>query len=311
MSDKKNKCALLIGIDYVGDKYELDGCINDVHNMQKLIKTFGFEDIKILKDRGNKNRATYPYSRTIITEIDKMCDDRKNFHMFLHYAGHGVISTDVNGDEKYKKDECIVPLDYSKGFITDDVLSLLIRDLHKSSRLDIVFDCCHSGAILDLPYNFKYINGKIKQKSVSNSSGNIFFKNRECGEIVVFSGCLDGQIAKEITWKNKEGACTGAMRRYLAMNKDASLYDILYHVNKMLIKKGIRNQNITLSTNIRMTIEDLKKRKFFNDGYPVYQKPKNKLPVEPAEPKLKNNRQEYLKRHLHDKNPTLWKYYFE
>ena len=51
-------------------------------------------------------------------------------------------------------DETIYPIDHQQqGVIIDDQLHLaLVRPLPAGCRLTAVFDCCHSGTVLDLPY---------------------------------------------------------------------------------------------------------------------------------------------------------------
>lgn len=261
MSEKR---ALLIGIDYVGDRYELNGCVNDIDNMNSLIKSFGYNDIKILKDRGNRNNNSQPYGYNIKLELDKLCDGEPNQQLYAHYAGHGMGVRDDDGDEIDGQDECLVPKDYKRGLLRDDDIALLIRDLHKTSKLNMCFDCCHSGTICDLPYNYEYKNGKIV-RTYSKVKNNPFLNKKDVGEIIVISGCLDSQTAKEISWsyRNTEGAFTGSLRRYLQTNKKANCHDLLIALNKTISSKKVSNQTIVLSSNVNMSLDDLKKRIFF------------------------------------------------
>jgi hypothetical protein len=255
----------LIGIDYVGDRYELNGCVNDINNMNSLISSLGFKDIKVLKDRGNLNTSSHPTAHNIKLELDRLCNGKPNQQLYAHYAGHGIGTPDNNGDEIDGRDECLVPKNYTRGYIRDDDIALLIRDLHKTSKLDMCFDCCHSGTICDLPYNYEYRNGKVI-RTYSKASANPFLNRNDIGEIVVMSGCLDKQTSKEIRWLSgqKEGAFSGALRRYLTLNKNASCYDILVSINRTVASKGVRDQTVVISSNVDMSLEDLKKRKFFN-----------------------------------------------
>lgn len=256
-----NKLALLIGIDYVGDRYQLSGCVNDIDNMNSLIKTIGFNNIKVLKDRNNKDRKTYPYADNIITELNNICSNKINSHIYIHYAGHGIGIADNNGDEKDGKDECIVPLDYHKTLIRDDLIASVIKNLDKSSTLHIAFDCCHSGSICDLPYNF-IPNGNTIIKTYEKECAKETYKNS--GKIIMISGCLDNQTSKEIYWKKSEGAFTGSLRRYLMSTYNNNCYDMLIELNKTLRQKRVSNQIIKISTNFDISVEDLKKLKFLN-----------------------------------------------
>lgn len=253
-----NKLALLIGIDYVGDLYQLSGCVNDIDNMNNLIKSKGFNNIKILKDRNNRDKKSYPYANNIVNELNNICKNN-NSHIYVHYAGHGIGIIDNNGDENDGKDECLVPLDYHKTLISDDVIASILRKLDKSSTLHIAFDCCHSGSICDLPYNF-IPNGNKIVKTYEKDCTKEIYKNS--GKIIMISGCLDSQTSKEISWKKSEGAFTGSLRRYLMSTKNNNCYDMLLELNRTIKQKGVRNQNIKISTNFDISIDDLKKLKF-------------------------------------------------
>ena len=253
------KLALLIGIDYVGDLYQLSGCVNDIDNMNNLIKTLGFNDIKILKDRNNRDKKTYPYADNIINELKNVCNNKKNSQIYVHYAGHGIGVMDNNGDEKDGKDECLVPLDYHKTLIRDDLIASILSKLDKSSTLHISFDCCHSGSICDLPYNFVPDGNKIV-KTYEKDCNRELYKNS--GKIIMISGCLDNQTSKEVSWTKSEGAFTGSLRRYLSSTQNNNCYDMLMELNKTIRQKGVRNQNIKISTNFDMSVDDLKKLKF-------------------------------------------------
>jgi len=65
-------------------------------------------------------------------------------------------------DEVDKQDETIVPLDYEQaGQITDNELhQVLVEPLPAGVRLTCIFDSCHSGTVVDLPYTYR-CDGKI------------------------------------------------------------------------------------------------------------------------------------------------------
>ena len=63
------KKSLLIGINYFGQVGQLNGCINDVANVKKLIMSRGFLDstthMKVLTD-DNRNPANQPTRQNIL-----------------------------------------------------------------------------------------------------------------------------------------------------------------------------------------------------------------------------------------------------
>ena len=75
----------------------------------------------------------------------------------LHHAGHGGSKRDTSGDEADGMDETILPLDFQRaGEILDDELhAILVRPLVRGVRLTAIFDSCHSGSVMDLPFSYK------------------------------------------------------------------------------------------------------------------------------------------------------------
>ena len=68
-SGQGKKKSLLIGINYFGQAGQLSGCINDVNNVKKLIKSRGFSEstthMRVLTD-DNRNPANQPTRRNIL-----------------------------------------------------------------------------------------------------------------------------------------------------------------------------------------------------------------------------------------------------
>ena len=64
---------------------------------------------------------------------------------------------DDSYDEADGYDETLIPLDYeTSGQIRDDdLLRMLVIPMGAGVFVTSVMDCCHSGTVLDLPYNFK------------------------------------------------------------------------------------------------------------------------------------------------------------
>jgi len=58
----------------------------------------------------------------------------------------------------------------------------------------VMFDCCHSGTMLDLAYNWDTGTGWTRSASAKTGSG--------CTGVVFLSGCQDKETAQELTWTN-------------------------------------------------------------------------------------------------------------
>lgn len=113
--------AILIGINYVGQKGELRGCHNDVKNIKNyLTAVHGFpeSDMLVLMDDG---RHHSPTRRNIEDAFHRIVQySRDGDIVFIHFSGHGSRVVDVSGDESDGYDETIIPLDYkSAGQIID------------------------------------------------------------------------------------------------------------------------------------------------------------------------------------------------
>lgn len=67
----------------------------------------------------------------------------------FYFAGHGLQLADNGDDEADRRDECLLTADGQ--MLLDDDLYLLITRLKPNCQATFVFDCCHSGTVLDLP----------------------------------------------------------------------------------------------------------------------------------------------------------------
>merc|ERR1711908_181630 len=105
------------------------------------------ENIMVLRDNGTDYSADKAW---ILWALKKMVDDAGDGDVcFLHYSGHGGQTADAGGSEIDGMDEFICPSD--GGIITDDELKGIVEGLYyKNCVLFGLFDCCHSGTMLDL-----------------------------------------------------------------------------------------------------------------------------------------------------------------
>ncbi|KAI0070425.1 hypothetical protein K474DRAFT_1670108 [Panus rudis PR-1116 ss-1] len=167
--------ALCIGINYLGQQAELQGCINDARNMQRFLHEFFHyqpEDVVILSDDA-KNPRQIPTKRNMIEAMQWLVRDAKpNDSLFFHYSGHGGQTKDTDGDEADGYDEVIYPVDFkTAGHIVDDMMhDIMVRPLPPGCRLTAIFDSCHSGSALDLPYIYS-TEGKIKEPNLAAEAG--------------------------------------------------------------------------------------------------------------------------------------------
>ncbi|KAI8806407.1 caspase domain-containing protein [Cladochytrium replicatum] len=275
------KKALLIGINYFGQKGELKGCINDVKNIRNfLCNIYRFpsdsNSMLILTDDQNDWRFR-PTRDNITSGMSWLAQGaRPGDSLVLHYSGHGAQQADRDMDESDGMDETICPLDYTtKGMITDDEMNnLVVRSLPAGVRLTAIFDSCHSGSVLDLPFTY-LPTGQLKTSSAVKKlassaqdalmkfathdvvgAGMSLFKglqstmnhdgNKErqmlakgsAADVVMLSGCKDSQTSAD-TYQQGFGA-TGAMS--YAIVKALSMYPNESYAQMLTLIRDILRQ---------------------------------------------------------------------
>lgn len=167
--------ALLVGINYFGQSGQLSGCINDVHNVSSyLIENFGYQrrDMVILTDDQQEPNGQ-PTKINIERAMRWLVEGAQaNDSLFFHYSGHGGSTKDLNGDEDDGNDEVIYPVDYTTaGHIVDDEMhEIMVNPLQAGVRLTCIFDSCHSGSALDLPYMYN-TSGVVKEPNLAKEAG--------------------------------------------------------------------------------------------------------------------------------------------
>jgi len=154
--------ALLIGINYTGTKHELSGCINDVNNVSRyLVECRGFPhdpaSMVILTDNHHDPRCI-PTGHNMLAAFHWLVSgNNPGDSIFLHYSGHGGQVPDPDGDRESGYDDTICPVDFERnGQIDSDTLHrALVTPLAPGVRLTVIFDCCHSGTAIELPYVYR------------------------------------------------------------------------------------------------------------------------------------------------------------
>ncbi|KAJ5610142.1 hypothetical protein N7510_006861 [Penicillium lagena] len=158
------KKALLIGINYTGSKHQLNGCINDAMNVREyLLRERGFSpdprDMVILTDTPqNRGSPFFPTGANMLAAFRWLVTgNNPGDSVWLSYSGHGSQVRDPDGDRDSGFDDTICPIDFEQnGQITSDTLhKVIVSPMNPRCRLTILFDCCHSGSAVELPYVFR------------------------------------------------------------------------------------------------------------------------------------------------------------
>ena len=199
----KNKKALLIGINYIGTTSELNGCINDTNSISDILTSkynFTAESISKITDETTQK----PTRDTILSSFKSFIESGEEGDLlFFSYSGHGSSTIDRNNDENDGKDEMIITSDL-KGILDDELKTIIQTYLKKNVTLFALFDCCFSGTVLDLKY--QYLDSLENNHFTQNISQTETF-----GNVIMISGCNDNQTSADAYLNAKyQGAMTWA-----------------------------------------------------------------------------------------------------
>lgn len=188
--------ALVVGINYINsNQSQLKGCINDAVFMNSLLQKAGFDVVVLRDDRDD----LMPTARRIVDEMYQLITwsrNGKSREIAFHFSGHGVGITDMSGDETDGRDECIVGCDNI--IIRDDTIHRLLRMMPPDAKATLIMDCCHSGTLVDLPYQLGR-HAPAKERVIQ-------------ADVIMMSGCMDAQTSADtIDLRPKYQCHSGAM----------------------------------------------------------------------------------------------------
>jgi hypothetical protein len=244
IKNKTNNSALLIGINYTGTNNELYGCINDTNSINSLISDKNFKKISILTD----NTVKKPNRNNILAEFQNLLiNSQSGDVLLLFYSGHGSYILDKNNNEKTGNDQLIVPCDLN-GILDDELKNIIQLNLKKDVTLIALFDCCHSGSILDLKY--QYMDSLDKNNFTENIN-----ESETVGNVIMISGCNDVQTSSDayINKKN-QGAMTWAFLEAFKSEKNITWRNLLIKMRDLL-KKSRFSQLPQLSSGTFLNID--------------------------------------------------------
>lgn len=217
--------ALIIGINYLNTISELYGCINDANHLQTYFTNkynFNTNNLCLLTD----NTIVKPTKQNILKKYkDLLINAKSGEKLFFTYSGHGSFRTDLNNDENDGKDELLITID--KQSISDDELKTIIdENLPEDVTLFVIFDCCHSGTLMDLKYNYLAGNEDLViNENISETKSNVF----------LISGCFDAQTSADAYIDSKfQGALTWSLLKTINENTNLTWKDLLINMRTLL-----------------------------------------------------------------------------
>jgi len=241
----KNFKTLMVGINYRNTGNELKGCINDVNSLQKFLNEqnkISNDNILTLTDdtplKPTRNNILKKYKELLI-------NSEKGDILYFTYSGHGSHTFDRNGDELDGNDELLVSID-NRGITDDELKEIADQYLKEGVTLFVLFDCCHSGTLLDLKYRYlttsDYSEVIVNDKN-TETKGNIFF----------ISGSSDSQTSADAYINKKfQGAMTWSFLKSVNSKPELTWKELLLKMRELL--KNNYTQVPQFSTNISIDI---------------------------------------------------------
>lgn len=230
------KCALLIGVVYGGKSYQLKGCHNDIDHCRSYLREQGYRDIAVLKDDGSSKNQ--PTKEGILRELNRLVKRAQTDgarELVIQFSGHGV----KHGVRAIKGtrtgggfDTALLPSDGEKnGLLTQSTISAYLRLLPESCRVLLIFDCCHSGTITNLPY-------QLIHSHRFDRLNNVPFK----ATMLCISSCTrEGKSIDVMHDGGWMGALTREMLRLLRRGEesgDLRIVSLLGDLRKAMMKHG-------------------------------------------------------------------------
>jgi len=230
--------ALLIGCNYAGTRAALGGCVNDVHNLRRLLtETYGWPQdcIRVLTDDGAGGQRRMPTRANMLASMRWLAEGvSPGDVLFFSFSGHGAQKEDPHGYEEDGMNETVLPCDFkSAGMITDDEINrLIVAPLPSGVRLTAVMDSCHSGTGMDLPYTWVERSQQWKEETNPLHTS---------GDVQMISGCADDDTSCDAANRQTGmmgGAMTTALCEVLRSNPCPSYSELLTSMRQTVRRRG-------------------------------------------------------------------------
>ena len=237
--------AILFGLNYTtSPDAMLRGCINDVKNFANILESkTNIRDIEIYTDEFEDTCVTKAGIVQILNRTLHECYAKEIKHLWVHFSGHGSQVKDNGCDEKDGLDECFIPADFkTNGVLIDDDFSNIFKRFPSYTNIFCVFDCCHSGTMLDLKYTYEF--NANRQVFCSQ----MFFNKKTDTNVIMLSGCNDDQTSADafnvMSQRKFSGALTSCLILSLSNTQNTEhgfnlpIVDLYKNVSDLLRYKG-------------------------------------------------------------------------
>jgi hypothetical protein len=213
-----------------------------------LIDAYGYYKSNIIMLRDDtENQGLMPTYENIMRELNDIVSSDSD-EIWIQYSGHGTQFQ--NKTDKLLMDDVIVPIDFYKNYIFDyDIYKILLKI---RGRAILIFDCCHSGSVGNLPWTFMMDNKNIITIHNTNNTTTTTMPNPN---IYLLSGCKDNQTSSDEFNKdlyNDVGVFSNAFNECLRdSNHQIDIMTLYKNICNNLIANGYSQRPVlSCSTNM-------------------------------------------------------------
>jgi len=247
------KIAVCVGInDYPGSARDLQGCVNDATEWQKVLESRSFSVTKLVDSAATKQEIMKALSSAIA--VSKAGDS-----IVFTFSGHGSWQPDTDGDESDGMDEGWCPYDInSNGLLTDDEMYSIFGKVKLGVKLVMLSDSCHSGTVsrVVLGDDHKVSNRKVRfmppthflRKSLEEIESSIILPRSPItpkpDRALLISACQDNEESIDTEFGGRpNGAFTYyAIQALKGLSKNATYTDWYQSIRRVLPSKNYRQE---------------------------------------------------------------------
>ena len=215
--------AVLIGIKLYKNSgmSSLDGPYQDVMNMETYIKSKNSSS-RITKMLDIDKSYIQPTRENILDYLKNLYNDVKpGEKVLIYYSGHGS-NVKTNSKDEYDQNYDQAMNVMNNKIVTDNEINgYVTENIPKKVEVYLIFDCCHSGDIVDLKYKLQKGIFKPIRKSLPDLDN----------KIVLMSGCA---FTQSTTDAPKGGAFTNRFLDVIKDNHKVSYLDLYNTLQKDL-----------------------------------------------------------------------------
>lgn len=236
----KNARAVLFGISYehFNEDLYLPGCCNDTfHLLGYLVnkRDYPLERIAIITDVGPTfNLARRSGILYVLEEFAKQTKEEKSDEVFISMSCHAVRTIGDRGQTV----SAILPIDCrSGGWIDSGTINRKLNKINPETKVICSFDCCHSGSLAQLRYEYTY----------DRDSKEVRFREIDEGlpmipHVYTISACRDDEEANDIegfAYESYSGVLSSLLIRALSELPSPTVSDVFLYIHGHLHSLGI------------------------------------------------------------------------